>query len=155
MTNVKAEFKIGTIEFSGEGEKEWVTEQLDKILEKAPKLLNLVPQQIADSKINSSKLNPPDTKNSTTRKPLATFLKENNATTNQNDKFLATAIWLQDKENKARLDTKEVTKALSDSKQSRLGNASECLNQNVAKGFCEKDGNGFYVTEEGRNEILK
>jgi hypothetical protein len=82
--------------------------------------------------------------------PLATHLKAMGATTNQVSKFLATAIWLHDK-GTAKLSTSDVTKALKDSSQSRLTNPAECLNKNVAKGYCEKDGKQFYVTEEGRN----
>ena len=33
MAHSRIEIKIGSIEFIGEGEQEWVTEQLDKILE--------------------------------------------------------------------------------------------------------------------------
>ncbi len=84
---------------------------------------------------------------------LAAFLKAKGATSNQVRKFLSTAIWLHDRDKKDRLTTGDVTKALADNQQSRLSNASDCLNQNVGKGFCEKDGKGFYVTEEGRAEI--
>lgn len=49
--------------------------------------------------------------------------------------------------------TSDVTKALKDSNQTRLGNPSDSLNQNVTKGYCEKDGKEFYVTEEGKNSL--
>ena len=158
MTTFKAEFKTGAIEFCGEGEKDWVTEQLDKILEKAPALLNLVSaaQKAAEPKNDSNaNVGAQNTSSSVTAvKPLATFLKDKNATTNQISKFLATAVWLHEKGNQ-RIETKDVSKALRDSKQTKLGNPSDCLNQNVSKGFCEKDGNGFSVTDEGRNELSK
>lgn len=32
MANARLEFKIGNIEFVGEGDQDWVTEQLDKML---------------------------------------------------------------------------------------------------------------------------
>jgi len=38
MANAKVKIKIGSIEFTSEGEQEWVTKQLDKILEKAQNL---------------------------------------------------------------------------------------------------------------------
>lgn len=85
-------------------------------------------------------------------KTLSTFLKEKNVTSNQVKKFLATAIWLEAK-GKQRMTTGDVTKALKDSSQTRLGNPSDSLNQNVTKGFCEKDGKEFYVTEEGKNSL--
>lgn len=36
MVDAKIQFKLGAIEFTGEGEKDWIAQQLDKILEKAP-----------------------------------------------------------------------------------------------------------------------
>ena len=38
MANARIEFKIGNIEFVGEGEQDWVTEQLDKVLTRIPEL---------------------------------------------------------------------------------------------------------------------
>jgi hypothetical protein len=64
-------------------------------------------------------------------------------------KFLATAIWL-DAKGKSKMTTTDVTTALKDAHQGRLGNASECLTQNVRKGLCEKHGKEFFVTEDGR-----
>jgi hypothetical protein len=49
--------------------------------------------------------------------------------------------------------TSAVSKALSDNHQKRLGNAAECLNQNISKGFCEKQGGGFYITPEGLKDL--
>jgi len=75
-------------------------------------------------------------------------LREKNASTNQVRKFLATAVWLHAR-GKKRLSTADVTRALKDSNQTRLGNPADCLNKNVAKGHCEKDGKDFFVTSEG------
>ena len=83
---------------------------------------------------------------------MATFLKEKGATTKQVLKFLATAVWIESK-GKQRLSTGDITKALKDSNQSKLGNPAECLNQNVKKGFCEKDGSEFFVTTEGKDSL--
>ena len=38
MANARIKFKIGNIEFVGKGEQSWVTEQLDKVLERIPSL---------------------------------------------------------------------------------------------------------------------
>jgi hypothetical protein len=46
-----------------------------------------------------------------------------------------------------------VSKALNDANQKRLGNPAECLNQNVAKGYCEKDGKQFFVTDDGKSSL--
>jgi hypothetical protein len=69
-------------------------------------------------------------------------------------KFLATACWLTAKGTE-RLTTGDITKALSDNRQGKLTNAAECLNNNVTKGFCEKEGKQFYVTEEGFTSLGK
>ncbi len=47
----------------------------------------------------------------------------------------------------------DVVKALKESQQSRMGNPSEVLNQNIHKGHCERDGKEFFVTQEGRDSF--
>jgi hypothetical protein len=69
-------------------------------------------------------------------------------------KFLATAVWLHDTTGRDRITTGEVAKALKNASQIRLTNASDALNQNVGKGYAEKDGDsGFFVTEPGRTSL--
>jgi hypothetical protein len=155
MTEAKIEFKLGAIEFSGEGEKAWISEQLDKILLQAPALLALAPVAPSPSLPIASaggSHTPMQEDASIANQTLVTFLKEKNASKSQVRKFLATAIWLEAK-GKKRLGTADITQALKDSNQSRLSNPADCLNQNVAKGFCEKDGNQFFVTTEGKNSL--
>jgi hypothetical protein len=144
----KIEIKVGEVSFIGEGTENWLSTQLDKMLKHLPDLLDAAPPM----KIN------PATPGGTPAAPaqqtgtLASFLTARDAKTNQRRKFLATALWLQNG-GKNRVDTGDVTKALRDNSQSKLNNASDCLNGNVQQGFCEKDGKQFYVTEEGRAEI--
>jgi hypothetical protein len=148
MSEAKIEIKVGSVSFSGEGDGKWLSEQLDKILEKLPELAQAAPASTAGtggSESNNRTLKPKGT--------LAIFLRDKNATTNQVRKFLATSIWLHDRDSKARLTTSDVTKALSDSQQTRLGNPADCLNKNVNKGFCEKNGKEFFATDGGRAEI--
>ena len=83
---------------------------------------------------------------------LGTFLKEKDALTIQVKRFLATAVWLRLK-GKEKLTTTDVTKALRENHQSRLGNPSDTLNQNIRQGFCERDGKVFFVTPQGFQEI--
>jgi hypothetical protein len=137
----KVTVRIGALEFSGEGEEAWVAEQLDKFVTKAPELLKIAPATAGAHHAMT-----PDA--SIAGKPLGTFLRDAKATENQNKKFLATAAWLQAKGQK-RLKTGDITKALSDNNQGQLGNASQCLADNVKQGNCERDGAQFYVTEEG------
>jgi hypothetical protein len=147
MPESKVEFGVGSILFRGEGSESWLSAELDKAIQRIPDLMRIAPSPAISNGGAGTGL---------PQKPagtLAAFLKMKNATSNQNRKFLSAAVWLHDRDKKDRLTTGDVTKALSDNQQSRLGNASDCLNQNVGKGFCEKDGKGFYVTEEGRAEV--
>lgn len=151
MAESKIEIKVGAVSFSGEGDGKWLSEQLDKILDRIPQLTKIQPTDLED--ISDGRSNGGDEHNKTVTATLPSFLGTKNAKTQQVRKFLATAIWLHDRENRARLTTSDVTKTLAENHQSRLGNPANCLNQNVKKGFCEKSGKQFFVTEDGRNEL--
>jgi len=151
MTESKIEIKIGQITFSGQGEPDWVAKQLDKILAQAEKLIHLAPAASDDGEAGGSH-KPMGKDSAIAKKTLPAFLQEKNATTKQVKKFLATAVWLEAK-GQNRLTTGDVTKALGDANQKRLGNPAECLNQNVSKGHCEKDGKQFFVTDEGKSSL--
>jgi len=151
MPDARIEFTIGGISFVGEGEQGWVAEQLDKILEKAPDLIKLAPKKQASRTTATESHGPTEGTDATiAKKTLPVFLNEKDATKNQLNKFLATAIWLHAK-GKNRLKTSDITAALKDAQQTRLGNPSDCLNKNVKKGYIEKDGTEFFVTQEGRS----
>jgi hypothetical protein len=147
MPESKVELGFGSVFFRGEGSEAWLSAEIEKAMLRFPELAKISPA------IPTTHGGPEVGLVQRAGGTLAAFLKMKNATSNQNRKFLSTAMWLHDRDKKDRLTTADVTKALSDNQQSRLGNASDCLNQNVGKGFCEKDGKGFYVTEEGRAEI--
>lgn len=66
-------------------------------------------------------------------------------------RFLVTADWLRRRGQS--LTSGAVAKALVDNQQSRLANPADCLNKNVAKGFCEKTKEGFFITPEGLKEL--
>lgn len=154
MATAKIEFTLGSITFSGEGEETWVSDQLDKIIEKAPDLIKIAPATQAISQpsavIAEQVSGLPDA--AIASQTLPNFLKSKNASKSALQKFLATAIWLHAKGPK-RISTADVTQALKDSNQARLGNASDCLNKNVSKGFIEKDGKQFFVTDEGKASL--
>jgi len=152
MAQAKIQFKLGTIEFSGEGEEAWLTTQLDKLIEQAPALLGLA-RPIAGQGAAADNANQQGEPISVGKGvALATFLKSKTIGNNQVKRFLATAIWLDVQGNKEP-KTGDVTKALSDSRQSKLNNPADCLNQNVKKGFCQKQGKAFYVTPDGFESI--
>lgn len=142
MTSAKIQISIGAITFSGEGTEEWLEKQLDKLLASAPTLATIHP--IGDTVDEGG----PGT-TGLDLGTLATYIQKKAAGTNQVRRFLATADWLHAKGAK-RLQTKDISKALSDANQKKLSNPADCLGQNVAKGHCEKDGGSFYVTPEGK-----
>ena len=152
MAQAKIQFKLGTIEFSGEGEEAWVTTQLDKLIEQAPALLGLAQPTVGQGAAADNANQQGEPVNVGKGVALATFLKSKNIGNNQVKRFLATAIWLDAQGNKEP-KTSDVTKALSDSRQTKLNNPADCLNQNVKKGFCQKQGKGFYVAPDGFESI--
>lgn len=156
MSESKIELKIGEISFSGEGDSVWLSEQLDKILDRASELRSSSAIAASPQLSNIANITHQEADLSghheISTKPLATWLREKGADTNQNQKFLATAVWIEAK-GKNRIQTSDITAALSNANQKRLGNATECLNQNIKKGYCEKEGKQFYVTEEGKRSL--
>ena len=147
----KIQIKVGIVEFSGEGNQDWLSNQLDKILEKIPELLKIELKDLSDES-GTGKHTLENKKTKSKLSHLATFLKDKNATTNQNKKFLAVSAFLQ-LNGASRLNTGNIIQALKDSNQSMLSNASLNLTQNVTRGFCQKDRKDFYVTSEGFAEL--
>ena len=150
MSTAKIGFRLGGIDFTGEGDEKWVASQLDKVLEKAPSLMELVPA--SPSEQNDLPQSGGKGGNGNFTVTLAKFLQDHKAGGNQVRRFLATAEWLTKRGN-ANLATREISKALREAHQPRLSNPADCLNKNVSKGFCEKDGSHFFVTPEGRKSL--
>ena len=151
MSESKIEIKIGQIMFSGQGDQDWLAKQLDKILSQAEKLIKIAPVSGGSGDAETRDVIKVDD-SSIAKKTLRTFLQEKNAISNQVKKFLATALWLEAKGQK-RNQTNDVTKALKDASQTRLTNPASCLGKNVTKGYCEKDGKQFFVTDEGKSSL--
>lgn len=150
MAEAKIEIKVGAVSFTGEGEGKWLSDQLDKILEKLPSLSKVAPPAPPSEGSGGGQPAPHHGKAHGT---LASFLAAKAAKTDKTRKFLAAALWLQDTQSKNRLSTSDVKKAVNDNKQGPLGNASQSLTNNAKRGFCLKEGRQFYVTDEGRAEI--
>jgi len=149
MSSARIEVEVGQFRFSGEGEQQWLAQQMDKILKSAEELTKLAPLVPPLSSSNGERNSNDDLPS--TNQTLPQFLKKASATT-QVDKFLATAEWLYRKGNR-HIKPLDVTKALKDAHQNKLTNPSQCLAENVNKGYCEKDGKSFYVTDEGRKHL--
>jgi len=163
MANARIEIKIGSIEFISEGEQDWVTEQLDKILEKAENLESKIkettivatPKEIIEPTIAehpTDLFSAPKPKRAIPEN-LSTFLRKKDAVDKQRRKFLGAAVWMQ-LNGQQMIKTKEVTDALRAARQVKITNPSHQLNQNIAQGFCQKEGRGFYVTPQGVENIM-
>lgn len=149
----KIEIAIGEFKFTGEGEEKWLAHQLDKILDKAQALVKLAPPRIPIVDGVPSKAANAEATASPASVPLAKFLSQNNATSNQVKKFLGAAVWLSVYKGKTSLVTGDVTTALKEAGQTRVGNASDCLAKSIKKGHAERDGSGFMVTVHGKEEF--
>ncbi|HZL53524.1 MAG TPA: hypothetical protein VFC37_21520 [Terracidiphilus sp.] len=157
MADAKLEIKVGNVAFLGEGAEEWLSKQLDKVLNKIPELAKASAHLAGESGSTSEKRDHATAAGSkaSTTDTLAAFLKTKIATDSQTRKFLATSVWLHDAEKKERVGTSDVTQALNTHKQGKLKNASQCLSANVKSGFAVKDKKQFYVTDQGRESLDK
>jgi hypothetical protein len=153
MPSAKIDFKLGSLSFAGEGDENWLAKQLDKILESARTLAPVVQKNVHETGDDQTGDGDGPLKGTTPGKigTLAAFLKTKNAT-KPGQKFLATAEWSHLK-GKPTLAAADVVKALRDNHQSRLSNPAVFLSQNIARGYCDKNGDQFFVTDEGRASL--
>lgn len=142
----KIELTIGDLRFSGEGDQDWLDQQISRLIDIVPKV------QIAASIDGVSSKPEPEQNETVSTQSLASYLRAKGADTVQVQRFLATAGWLSRRGERV-LTTKAVNKALQDNQQKRLSNAADCLNQNVGRGFCEKTTGGFFITPEGWRQL--
>ena len=142
----KIKLSIGNLSFSGEGDQDWLAHQISKLIGIAPQV------QIATSEGGVPPKSEPKQNEPMFTESLASYLREKGGDMVQVQRFLATAAWLQRRGEKD-LTTREVSKALKDNQQKRLGNPADCLNQNVGRGFCEKTPGGFHITREGWRQL--
>lgn len=138
----KIELTIDNLSFAGEGDQDWLDQQINKLLDTASRIRS-------DNPVGGDppKLEPKQNGTAPTES-LASYLKAKSADAVQVQRFLATAGWLQ-RRGEEPLTTGAVAKALRDNQQKRLANPSDCLNKNVGRGFCEKTDEGFFITPEG------
>jgi hypothetical protein len=151
MPHAKIQLSFGNFSFSGEGDDSWLSTQLDKVLEEV-KALSKIQPPLLEPRNTPTEQKPASGDGEGFTETLAAYIKSKGGDSSQVVRFLATADWLR-RRGHGTLSTAAVTKALSDNQQKRLGNAPDCLNKNVAKGYCEKTGNGFFITPDGLQSI--
>jgi len=172
MPQSKIEFRLGAIHFIGEGEKAWVTKQLDKIISQAPSLLRIAgtdedmpsavetgtagkrgrPAGSGKGKTSPAAPMVASAKSNISAKDLPAYIKARNAGANQRMKFLATAGWLASKGKKSFV-TRDVTKAIKAAKLPELINPSQYLGQNLKQGYFKKAGSEFILSNKGMSAL--
>ncbi len=174
MADSKIEFSFDNLRFVCEGDKEWVENQLNKVLNRIP-ALNKPVQEIEDKKVRKTRINkisePTAVKkikgtrgrkrkitaepiaSEPTGNPLFEFLKDKKADKNQVRKFLATAVYLHS-QGEEKFSSPMISKTLKNVGIEKLLNSSDCLNKNEKKGFCIKDNKEFILTDLGIQSIL-
>lgn len=140
---IKFNIKVGNVEVEYEGPEAFVNKKLPELVGNMVKVAAVRVRKEEDKS---------DTGGKRPQTTLPVFLKQTKGTSNQTRKFLATAVWLHSGGSRM-LTTRDVSKTLKDTQQGKLGNPADCLNKNVGKGFCEKDGKQFYATGEGRKNL--
>jgi len=146
----KIEFAFGSLSFAAEGTENWLATQLDKVIEAAPALSQLkAPSHVVD--VSTAESGAPVTSPEFTVS-LAAHIKAKGGDTIQVKRFLAAADWLRQKGLNP-LTTGSVSKALASNHQKKLSNPANCLNQLVSKGYCEKNGEGFFITPDGLKDL--
>jgi len=158
MADAKIEIEVGQVRFSGEGEQQWLAQQMDKVLKSAESLMEFAAEETTTDNSENGNENSNENSNDNSgdgglpcTETLPEFLKKVKPS-NKTDIFLATAEWLHRKGN-TELSTKGVTEALRKAHQSKLSNPSQCLANNVSAGKAEKHGKTFYVTDSGREHL--
>ena len=140
--------RLGSAEFEAYGEAAWVDSRYERFVADARRLSlgdNEPPRadSVDTSTAGERRSKPP---------PLATFLREVAPSGSQVERFLAAAVWLE-RGGTSPLTAKAIARALSENRQKRLANPSDCLNRNVSKGYAEKTELGFAVTDQGRASL--
>ncbi|HMH11637.1 MAG TPA: hypothetical protein VK578_00890 [Edaphobacter sp.] len=80
MADTKLEIKVGAVTFTGEGAESWLAQQLDKVLDRLPELLEVRTPDSGGSDESETSDRDSTKKKSGKKVPLAMFLKEKNAT---------------------------------------------------------------------------
>jgi len=143
MAQSKIAVTVGNVSFSGEGEPEWLAEQLERVLAVAPQIVST--QLVGRAPFD-------DSGDREFTASLAGYIKEKGGENSQVDRFLVAADWLR-RHGLDKLTTGDVSRALKENHQKRLANPADCLNKNVSKGFCEKSDGGFFITPDGLRKL--
>jgi len=143
---------LGALTFSATGPPDWLGAQLDRVIAAATEMLDAGLVTVQEEPESSLVASEPSMASEEFRGSLSSHIREKNGESNQVQRFLATADWLRRRGDQT-LTTSKVSAALKEGHQKRLSNASDALNKNVGKGFCEKTSDGFFITPDGLSAL--
>lgn len=142
-SSIKIEAGGVAIEFTGS--EEFIEKRL-------PTLITEIGQRISQMSLPSRAGGEQSSDGSEATIGLGELIKSHSIDT-QIGRFLAAAAWLQHQQSD-NLTSTEVANALKKAKQTEVKNPSDCVNQNLKKGFIEKnDDKTFFVTPAGMQEL--
>lgn len=104
------------------------------------------------TKATKTPVAPPSIAPKGTMPPLAEFLKMNNANEMLMKKFLVTAVWLHHN-GKTRMRPNDINVALMGIGETKFHRPTDSLKTNIKKGYCAREGDKFFVTELGFQQV--
>jgi len=145
MSDSKIQVKVGSVEFSGEGNQDWLSNQLDKILEQIPKLLqseNDIPKTLS---VKGDPFKAGDSISGLSLINIAGKLSCKSAS----DLAIAAAAFLHFIDGKAAFSRDELSstmkKALGFYKETMMNNLTSTLTQMEKNGIFNKSSNLYSI----------
>ena len=155
MSDSKIQVKVGIVEFSGEGNQDWLAKQLDKILDKVPELLKIEVGETEPSKGTGSDLGKTGVKKISGLSVLNIAGKLN--AKSGADVALAAAAYLHFVGGKAIFSRDELSSAMKEAtgiyKNSMLANLTKTLAQLEKNGTFNKSSNSYSLNASKVSEL--
>lgn len=153
MSESKIQVKVGIVEFSGEGDPEWLAAQLDKILEKIPELLKIEVSSTGSRNNGSGVNNGGGVISGLSVTNIAGKLNSKSGT----DLILAAAAYLHFIENKGAFSRDEISQTMKKAtgyyKNSHLANLTTNLASLEKSNALTKSSNDYSIHVDKVNEL--
>jgi hypothetical protein len=156
MSESKIQVKVGIVEFSGEGEQEWLAKQLDKILEKVPELLKI---EVSGSGRPTGNTDNNHNGNGTTTISGLSVLNIAGKLSNKSGSDLAiiAAAYLHFVEGKTSFSRDDISSAMKKAtgiyKDSYMSNLTSYLTQLEKSSIFLKNGSSYSLSANKANEL--
>lgn len=155
MSESKIQVKVGIVEFSGEGNQDWLAIQLDKILEKVPELLKIEVSNSANNPPIEAQISATQNNHSTTLSVLNIAGKLNSKS--GGDLVIAAAAYLHFTEGKSNFTRDDISsnmkKATGIYKDSFLANLTKTLAGMEKNGSLLKNGSTYCLNASKVSEL--